>query len=255
MIALSLSSPIASLTLNRPEKLNALTVEMLHQLEAHVAALEEAKDVRVVLLTAAGDRAFCVGADIHAWAALGPQDMWRTWIRVGHRIFDRLAALRMPVIAVLNGFTFGGGLELALAADIRLAAEEAQFALPEVGLGTVPGWAGTQRLPAVVGAGRAKQMIFAGERISAARAEAWGLVNEVHPREKLLARARELAETIAQKAPLAVQMTKQLVDGGLGRNAGVALESLASGLAASSEDAAEGLAAFREKREARFRGG
>jgi enoyl-CoA hydratase/carnithine racemase len=180
--------------------------------------------------------------------------MWRTWIRVGHRIFDRLAALRMPVIAVLNGFTFGGGLELALAADIRLAAEEAQFALPEVGLGTVPGWAGTQRLPAVVGAGRAKQMIFAGERISAARAEAWGLVNEVHPCEKLLARARELAETISQKAPLAVQMTKQLVDGGLGRNAGVALESLASGLVGSSEDAAEGLAAFREKREARFRG-
>ncbi|MEZ4702264.1 MAG: enoyl-CoA hydratase-related protein [Rhodothermales bacterium] len=254
MISLSLTAPIATLTLNRPEKLNALTMEMLHQLEAHIAALEEAKDVRVVLLTAAGERAFCVGADIHAWAALGPQDMWRTWIRVGHRIFDRLAALRMPVIAVLNGFTFGGGLELALAADIRLAAEEAAFALPEVGLGTVPGWAGTQRLPAVVGVGRAKQMIFAGERISATKAEAWGLVNEVHPRENLLARAQELAETIAQKAPLAVQMTKQLVDGGLGRNAGVTLESLASGLVGSSEDAAEGLAAFREKREARFKG-
>ena len=157
------------------------------------------------------------------------------------------------MIAVLNGYTFGGGLELALAADLRLAAEGAQLALPEVRLGTIPGWGGTQRLPALIGPARARQLIFTGARIDAATAARWGLVNDVHPPDALAARARELADTIARNAPLAVQTAKQLIDGGFGP-AGTALEALASGLTASTHDLREGLAAFRERRDPSFKG-
>jgi enoyl-CoA hydratase len=224
---------------------------MLARLEAIAAELEQNRDVRVVLLTGHG-RAFCVGADIYAWSALEPLQMWRQWIRDGHRVFDRIAHLPQPVIAVLNGYTFGGGLELALAADLRLAAEGIQLALPEVTLGTIPGWAGTQRLPALIGAARAKQMIFTGQRVDASTAERWGLVNEVISAETLMERAREIAETIARNAPVAVQLSKQLIDGA-GHN-GATLEALASGLTAYTDDLKEGLAAFRERRPPNFQG-
>ena len=250
----SIDTHIATITLNRPEKLNALTIEMLNQLEQHIASLEKDDAIRVVLITGGGDRSFCVGADINAWADVTPVEMWRNWIREGHRIFDRLAALSLPTIAVLNGYTFGGGLEIALACDIRIAAEDIWLALPEAKLGIVPGWAGTQRLPALVGAGRAKQLIFSGERLSAPKAEQWGLINESVPRDMLLSRAQELAAAIAQNAPLAVQMTKQLIDGGLGHQAGYRLEALASAFARYTEDAKEGIASFKEKREATFTG-
>ena len=244
---------IATVTLNRPDKLNALDPEMLGGLETALAQLENDRDVRVVLLTGAGDRAFCVGADINAWAALEPLDMWRCWIRDGQRVFDRLARLRQPVIAVLNGYTFGGGLELALAADLRLAAEEAELAMPEVTIGTVPGWGGTQRLPALIGPARAKQMILTGSRVDVHTAERWGLVNDVVPRAALMDEARALAQQIAGNAPLSVQMAKQVIDGA-GPVASVALEALAGGLAASTGDGREGVAAFRERRPAQFSG-
>lgn len=251
LITLSIDNAIATITLNRPEKLNALTIPMLTQLEGITAELEQNREVRVVLLTGSG-RAFCVGADIHAWSALEPLQMWRQWIRDGHRIFDRLARLPQPLIAVLNGYTFGGGLELALAADLRLAAEGVQLALPEVTLGTIPGWAGTQRLPRLIGPARAKQMIFSGERIDAVTAERWGLVNEVVAADGLEPRARELAERIARNAPVAVQATKQIIDGEL--TSAVTLEALASGMTAFTDDLQEGLAAFRERRNANFQG-
>ena len=253
-VHLTLEGPIATILVDRPDKLNALTVEMLEQLDAHCGTLERSADVRVVLLKTAGERAFCVGADILAWSDLSPIAFWREWIRLGHRIFERLASLPQPVIAVLDGYTLGGGLELALAADIRLAAENVQLALPEVKLGIIPGWAGTQRLPALIGAARAKQMIFSGERISAQKAETWGLVNEVLAPESLAKRAQELADAIAQNGPLAVQFAKQTIDAGLGQNPAFSLEALASGLAAFTEDAKEGQASFREKREAHFKG-
>ena len=252
-IQLALDGPVATVTLNRPDKLNALDPEMLAGLDGILAQLEDDQDARVVLLTGTGDRAFCVGADINAWAALEPLDMWRCWIRDGHRLFSRLAHLRQPVIAVLKGYTFGGGLELALAADLRLAAEGVELAMPEVKIGTVPGWGGTQRLPALIGPARAKQMIFTGERIDAHTAERWGLVNDVVPRAVLMDEARTLAQRIAQNAPLSVQMAKQLVDGA-GPGASGALEALAGGLAASTDDGREGVAAFRERRPARFSG-
>ncbi len=252
-ITLTLDGPIATVTLNRPDKLNALDPEMLDGLEAALAQVDQDERTRVMLLTGAGERAFCVGADINAWAALEPLDMWRRWIRDGHRVFGRLAGLRQPVIAVLNGFTFGGGLELALAADVRLAADGIELAMPEVKIGTIPGWGGTQRLPALIGPARAKQMILTGDRIDARKAERLGLVNEVFPRAVLMNEALALARAMAQNAPLSVQMAKQLIDGGGGVSS-TALEALAGALAASTDDGREGIASFRERRPAQFEG-
>lgn len=253
-IELDKAGPIATLTLNRPEKLNALTVEMLLQMEQHLLALSRDTNIRVLLIKGAGDRSFCVGADIHAWADLDAVAMWRNWITEGHRIFDLLARLRVPTIAVLNGYTFGGGLELALAADIRIAANHVQLALPEVQLGIVPGWGGTNRLPALIGTARAKQMIFTGMRISAEQAASWGLVNEVADTDTLEQHAQDMATAICNNGPLAVQMTKQLIDGNLSGSTGFQLEALASGFARFTEDAIEGVASFKEKRPAVFNG-
>ena len=250
-VLLEVYGHIATITLNRPDKLNAIEPTMLARLDAIAGELERRDDVRVVVLTGAGERAFSVGADINAWSALQPLDMWRQWIRDGHRVFERLARLRQPLIAALNGYAFGGGLELALAADIRLAATEAEFALPEVKIATIPGWGGTQRLPALIGMGRAKQMIFSGARRDAATAERWGLINEVLPRSELLTRARGLADEIAGNAPISVQIAKQVIDSA-GGSAVVALEGLAGALAATTEDALEGLASFRERRSPQF---
>lgn len=253
-VTLVVDGPVATLTLDRPEKLNAIDPPILAALERLVRQLDADPQVRVVLLAAAGERAFCVGADIGAWAALEPLEMWRRWIRDGHRVYEAVARLRQPVIAAIQGFAFGGGLELALAADLRIAADTAQFALPEVTIGTVPGWAGTQRLPALIGPARAKWMAFTGERIDAQTAERWGLVQEIVPAANLQARARAVAEQIAANAPLSVQMAKQLIDGGLGNGTGLALEALAGALAASTADGREGIASFRERRPPQFHG-
>jgi len=256
-ILLAIENTIATLTLNRPEKLNALSLAMLEQLEATVAALEQHREVRVVIVTGAGDRAFCVGADIKEWEQViadDPLAMWRAWDRPGHRVFDRLARLHLPTIAAINGFAFGGGLELALACDVRIAADDAEFALPEAKIGTQPGWGGSQRLAALIGIARAKQMIFTGARVSAQVAERWGLVNEMVPRDQLRARVHALANEIAANAPLAVQFAKTIVDAGAGQGVALALEGLAAALGATTHDGKEGPAAFREKRAAKFVG-
>src|SRR6266498_4433555 len=234
-VILATDGHIATITLNRPEKLNAIEPTMLARLEEIAGELERRDDVRAVVLTGAGARAFSVGADIDAWSALQPLDMWRRWVRNGHRVFERLARLRQPLIAALNGYAFGGGLELALVADIRLAAAEAEFAMPEVTIATVPGWAGTQRLPALIGRASCRELIFTGARVDAATAERWGLINEVVPRAELLARARSLAEAIAANAPVSVQIAKQVIDGASDA-AGVALEALAGALTAPTDD-------------------
>ncbi len=250
LILCDIVSPIATIQLNRPNKLNSLTPELLNQLEACIAQVETNRDVRVVLLTAAGERAFSVGADINAWSALEPLDMWRDWIVRGHRVFNRLANCRLPIIAVCQGFTLGGGLELAVAADIRLATENSKFALPEVKIATTPGWAGTQRLPQLIGNARAKQLMFTGAQIDAAKAERWGLVNEVCAAGDINKRAIEIAQEIAANAPLSVQMVKQIVDG----DTGMVLEALAGALTATSADGREGVASFKEKRPPVYQG-
>lgn len=253
-VLFTLEGSVATITLNRPEKLNAIDPPMLTQLEQMCQEIERDTTVRVVLLTGAGTRAFSAGADITAWSSLQPLEMWRWWIRNGHRAFERVARLPQPVIAVLNGVAFGGGFELALAADLRIAAEHTQLALPETGIGTVPGWGATQRLPALVGASRAKEMMFTGRRIDAATAERWGLVNAVEPGTNVMEYAINLAQEIAGRAPLSVQIAKQLVDSAQGDGQTMTLEALAGALTSSTEDGHEGVAAFRERRPPHFTG-
>jgi enoyl-CoA hydratase/carnithine racemase len=253
-VRLEIEGPLARIVLDRPEKLGALTAGMLARLDAVADAIDRDPAVRVALLLSTGARAFCVGADILAWSALPPLEMGARWIRDGHRVFDRLAGLRQPLIAVLNGMTFGGGLELALTADIRIAEAHATLGLPEVSIGAIPGWGGTFRLPALIGSARAKQLIFTAGRIDAATAERWGLVNEVVPTGQGVARAAEVAAEIAKQAPRSVQIAKQAINAGQGFGAAAALEALAGALAATTLDGQEGVAAFRERRPANFHG-
>jgi enoyl-CoA hydratase/carnithine racemase len=244
-VLVSIDGPVATITLNRPEKLNALTLPMLADLDAAFITIDSNADVRVVVITGAGERAFSAGADVVAWSALPPLDMWRTWTRTGQRVLDRLESLRQPTIAALNGVAYGGGLELALACDLRIAADHVKAGAPEVGIGTVPGWGMTTRLATVVGPARAKQMILTGSPIDAARAAEWGLFSEVVPTDELAGRADELAARIAAQAPIAVQVAKQLIDANRPRTS---LESLGGGLTAFTDDAREGQAGFRERR-------
>ena len=180
--------------------------------------------------------------------------MWRRWVKRGHQVFDQWARLRQPVIVAINGHAFGGGLELAITGDIRIAVQSAQFALPEASIATCPGWSGSQRLVQLIGASRAKYLALSGQRWSAADALANGLVHELVASEALAARAREMAQAMAQKAPVALQLTKLLVNAAAGEGREVALEAMAGALSATTDDAAEGLAGFREKRSPNFEG-
>jgi enoyl-CoA hydratase len=242
---------VATICLDRPDKHNALTPEMLQQLERILIALDADRQVRVVLVTAAGDRSFCAGADIKLFKALPPLDMWALWTRLGHRVFDRLAELRQPTIAAVTGNAYGGGFELALACDLRIVAEDATLGLTEVGIGTIPGWGGTGRLRNLVGAGRAKELIFTGAPLTSERALAWGVANQLVPRSEVIDVAHALANKIAGRAPISVQMAKQAIDAG---DAFRAVEQISSAATAFTEDAAEGLASFTEKRDPHYRG-
>ena len=253
-ILASVEGMVGRIVLNRPDKLNAFTAEMLGLLEAACDELEANPEVRVVIVSSATERAFSAGADISVGGSLGPLGKWAHWARKGHRTLDRLAQMRVPSIAAIGGVAYGGGLELALACDMRIAAESARLALPEVTIGTTPAWGGTARLPALIGAARAKQMILSGQPVDAQKALAWGLVNEVVPAAQLQSRALELATHIAGNAPIAVQAAKQLIDAGLGNAQSVAIESLASGFAAGTDDMKEGAAAFTQKRRPKYTG-
>ena len=224
---------------------------MLGQLERILVDLDARRSVRVVLVTGAGERSFCAGADIHRFKALHPLDMWAQWTRLGHRVFRQLAGLRQPTIAAVSGNAYGGGLELALACDLRIVADDATLGLTEVGIGTLPGWGGTGRLRDLIGAGRAKEMIFTGEPLTADRALAWGLANQLMPKAEVIMAARALAAKITSRAPIAVQMAKQAIDAG---DAYQEMEQVASAATAYTDDAAEGLASFTEKRPPRYRG-
>jgi enoyl-CoA hydratase len=250
-LVVSRDGPVATITLNRPEKLNALTLPMLAALEEALVTIDADPEIRVVVIKGSGSKAFSAGADVVAWSSLAPLDMWRTWTRTGHRVMERLESLRQPTIAALNGIAYGGGLELALACDLRLAADHVKLAAPEVGIATVPGWGMTTRLATVVGPARAKQMILTGLPIDAERAAGWGLVSEVVPATDLDAATDDLAARIAAQAPVAVQVAKELIDATRPRTS---LEALGGGLTAFTDDAREGQAAFRERRTPEYGG-
>jgi enoyl-CoA hydratase len=254
LVALAIDNGIATVTLNRPAKLNALTPAMIEALAAHAMRIEDDTSVRCAVLTAAGDKAFCVGADIVEWSQLSPLDMWRRWTRRGHQVFEQWARLRVPVVAAINGHAFGGGLELAAVADIRVADRRAAFALPEAGIATVPGWSGTQRLAHLIGVSRVKYLALTGRRMSADDAWRIGLIQEIAEPGAALEAARAIAGDIARQAPVSVQLTKQLIDGGAGQGLAIGFEGMAGALAASTRDAVEGADSFREKRKPRYEG-
>jgi enoyl-CoA hydratase len=250
-VALTVEGHVATLTLDRAAKLNALTPEMLNGFGAALAEIA-GSDARVVLIRAAGAKAFCVGADINRFAGLAPAEMWREWTVRGHHVFDALAHLRPPTVAVIHGHAFGGGLELALACDFRVMADTARLGLPEAGLGTVPGWGGTERLTELVGRARAKEVILARRQIDGPTALDWGAVNHVASGDDLDAVVEELVGSLLQGAPMAVQLGKQLIDAAADGAPASVLEPLAAGLIAGSADLAEGVAAFRERRSPTF---
>ncbi|MFE9093516.1 enoyl-CoA hydratase/isomerase family protein [Streptomyces sp. NPDC007264] len=243
----------AVISLARPEKLNALTPAMLGDLAGCADAVHADDTVRAVLVTAEGDRAFCAGADLGAFADHDALAVWRHWVHTGHEAFRRLAALRQPTIAVLQAGAFGGGLELALACDLRVAADTARLGLPEVGIGTLPGWGGTARLTALIGPARAKRLILTGDLVDATTALQWGLVDEVAPAGGVRETAERLAAAIARRGPVAVQLAKQVLNHATPSSA-EAFEALAGALSAATDDRAEGLAAFRDRRTPRFHG-
>ena len=252
MVHLDRHGAVAELRLDNQAKMNCLTVAMLDQLDRHLGTLDRDPAIRCVLLTATGTRAFCTGADITAWGGLSPAEFARAWVRDGHRLFDRLARLSKPTIAVLTGPAFGGGLELAAACDIRVMVPEATLALPEAGVGIVPGWSGTQRLGRLLPEPVLKEMALFGRRIGADRALALGFVAEVA--KDALGAAMAIAQHLTTLSPRAVEVAKAMIHAGAGEDSAAMIEMLGSGMIAATADKAEGVAAFRAKRNPEFPG-
>jgi enoyl-CoA hydratase len=244
---------IAVVTIDRQEALNALDVETLTALRDRLAELASDEETRVVVLTGAGDRAFVAGADIKYMGGLGPEEA-REWGALGHEAGRLLETMPKPAIAAINGFALGGGCELALACDLRIASPRAKLGQPEINLGIVPGWGGTQRLARLCGVGVAKDLILSGRTVDAEEALRLGLVNELA--DESLERARELAAQLAAKSPGALAAAKRAINLALGADHSGSLDAEADLFAAlfATEDAKEGLAAFVEKREPRFVG-
>jgi enoyl-CoA hydratase len=249
------SDGVATVTVSRPKVLNALNTETLAELDRVVAAVATDETVRVLIITGEGEKAFVAGADIKELSELSPLQA-RRHATVGQGVFDRLERLGKPSIAAINGFALGGGLELAMACTLRIAADTARMGLPEITLGLIPGFGGTQRLPRLVGRGRALQMVLTGGMIKADRAEAIGLVNEVVEAAGLMNRARELAGQLAGFSGATLGLAEAAVRQGAGMSFddAISFEAAQFGVAFSTDDAREGMAAFVEKRKAEFSG-
>jgi enoyl-CoA hydratase len=245
---------IAVITVNRPDKLNALNAGTIAQLDDAVREVRADDGVRAVILTGSGEKAFVAGADIAELSRMGPIDGVQV-SRDGQDTFRMLERLPKPVIAAVNGFALGGGLELAMACHVRLASSKAKFGLPEVKLGIIPGYGGTVRLPRLVGRGSALELMLTGDMIDAAEAFRIGLVNRVEEPDALLDAARSMAKKMAANGPVAIALALEAVDRGMSTTIDDAqlLESRLFGLLASTEDMREGMAAFLEKRKAEFR--
>ncbi len=246
---------VAVVTVNREKALNALNAETIMELQVFFRSHWEDKDLKCVIITGAGEKAFVAGADITELAKLNVMGAVETAMH-GQYLMKSIENFPCPVIAAVNGFALGGGCELAMACDIRLASEKAKMGQPEINLGIIPGYGGTQRLARLVGRGKAKELIFTGDIIDAREAYRIGLVDEVFAPEQLMEKAMELAKKIAAKAPLAMGSAKELINRGLDVNlsAGCEMEKVHFGTVFSTQDAREGLAAFVEKRKAVFKG-
>ena len=242
----------AVLTLGNEAKLNALTTDMLRALEAHLDAIESEEDIRAVIVTGAGPKAFCCGADIAEWGPLTPAQFARHWVRNGHRVFDRLARFSKPTIGAINGHAFGGGLELAACCDLRVIAPRATLALPEAKVGIVPGWSGTQRLTRLLPEAVVKEMALFGRRISADRAVALGFAAQLA--DDTLAAAHDIATSLHELSPRANELAKAMIHAAVGEDRAAAIETLGSAAAAASADREEGVQAFLEKRPPNFNG-
>ncbi len=246
---------VATLTLNRPDVMNSLNFQLLFALRDTIDGFRFRRDLRVLIVTGAGDRAFCSGADLKERATLPPEKV-REYIFTIRNLFTSIAELNKPVIAAVNGIALGGGTELALASDIRIASTNASMGLTETRLAIIPGAGGTQRLPRLVGRGRAKELIFTGRRVDAAEAERIGLVNRVAAPQELLGECRKLAAMICETGPIAIEQAKYAINHGLETDiaTGLAIESNAYWVCIPTEDRLEGLAAFKEKRKPVYQG-
>lgn len=251
-ISLAYDGPIAVLTVSNEAKLNALTMGMLDTLDRHLTEIDRDGKTRAVIVTGAGEKAFCCGADIAEWGALSPAEFARGWVRDGHRIFDRLARLSKPTIGALNGHAFGGGLELAACCDVRVMTPRATLALPEAKVGIVPGWSGTQRLMRLLPEPVVKEMALFGRRVAAERALGLGFVAEVA--EDAMGTAKDIAAGLAAASPRANEITKAMTHGAVGEDRGAAIEALGAAAAGASADRTEGVDAFLNKRSPKFTG-
>jgi methylglutaconyl-CoA hydratase len=251
----ALENGIAIITLNRPESANALSTALLNELAHLLYNLAFRRDVRVVIFTGAGEKVFCAGADLKERAGMNETEVRKTVTLIRETI-NQIEQLPQPVICALNGSAFGGGLELALACDIRIAADTAQLGLTETSLGIIPGAGGTQRLPRLIGKGKAKELIFTAKRITAKEAEQIGLVEYVVPREQLMEKAMEIAEQIVVNAPIAVMQAKIAINRGLDVDlaTGLRIEQMAYDITIPTKDRLEGLQAFKEKRKPVYKG-
>ena len=246
---------IAIITFNRPEVLNALNDKLLKELSHALDEIEKNEDIRVLILTGAGEKSFVAGADIKEIATFNALDA-KTFAQNGHSTINRFEKLPIPVIAAVNGFALGGGCEIALACDFIYASENAMFGLPEVNLGLIPGMGGTQRLPRLIGKNIAKELIFTGKIISAAEAEKIGVVNRIYSQKSLMKEATKVAGIIASKGKVSLRAAKQAIDNGMNVDlaTGCSIEIDAFALCFTSPDTKEGASAFLKKRTPDFKG-
>jgi enoyl-CoA hydratase/carnithine racemase len=246
---------VATLTLNRPEVMNSFNFAMLHALRDQIESIRFKPETRVVIITAAGEKAFCAGADLKERATL-PPDKVKAYIFTIRNLFTSIEQLNKAVIAAVNGVALGGGTELALACDIRIASTNATMGLTETRLAIIPGAGGTQRLPRLVGRGKAKELIFTGQRIAAEEALRIGLVNQICEQKDLLAECKKMAAMICEAGPVAIEQAKYAINHGLETDlhTGLAIESNAYWVCIPTEDRLEGLAAFKEKRKPVYKG-
>jgi len=254
-VRVEMEDRLAVVTINRPEALNALNSSVVRELSMIIEHLSMAADVGAIILTGTGDRAFVAGADIKEMVGLSALEM-RSFSEAGRRLGDAMAACSKPILAAINGYALGGGCELALACDIRIASDRAKLGQPEVNIGIVPGFGGSQRLPRLVGLGWASEMIYTGEAIDAATAERIGLVNRVVPADRLLEETKALARKILEKGPAAIALAKACLRASVEMplSAGLDFETAAFGVVGSTHDKEEGMRAFIEKRKPAWTG-